>query len=81
MSTFGLSESKLICKSEHKATCVVSIDLFRSHIVCFRTMDALKLSVCDAIVSQKGSNGDGKQHFFGRGCILLALFAQKQPKG
>ena len=33
------------------------------------------------IVSQKGSNGDGKQHFFGRDYILLALFAQKYILG
>ena len=37
----------------------------------------LKLSMCDVIVSQKGSNGDGKLYFFGRDYVLLALFAQK----
>ena len=26
----------------------------------------LKLSICDVILSQKSSNGDGKQRFFGR---------------
>ena len=26
----------------------------------------LKLSVSDVIVGQKGSNGEGKEHFFGR---------------
>ena len=40
----------------------VSIRVFLSHFVRFRTMeyDVLKLSVSDAIVSQKGSNGEGK---------------------
>ena len=37
----------------------------------------LKLSIIDVIVSQKGSNGDGKLHLFGRDYILFALFAQK----
>ena len=36
----------------------------------------LKLSICDVIFSQKGSNGVGKLHFFGRGqyftCFLCA---------
>ena len=31
---------------------------------------ALKLSVDDAIVSLKGSHGDGKKHFFGRDYIV-----------
>ena len=36
---------------------------------------------CDVIVSQKGSSGDGKLHFFGLDYILLTLFAQKyEPK-
>ena len=40
-------------------------------------MLVLKLSVSEVIITQKGSNGDGKLHFFGRGYVLLALFAQK----
>ena len=36
-----------------------------------------KLSICDVIVIQKISTGDGKLHFFGRDYILLTLFAQK----
>ena len=38
---------------------------------------ALKLFIYDVIVSQKGSNGDRKLHFFGWGYILLTLSAQK----
>ena len=37
----------------------------------------LKLSICDVIGSQKGSNGDGKLHFFVLDYILLAFFVQK----
>ena len=44
-------------------------------------MEYVKLSICDVIVSQKGSNGDGKLHFFGRDYILLALVVKKIPLG
>ena len=37
----------------------------------------LKLSISDNIISQKGSNGDGKLHCFGWDYILLTLIAQK----
>ena len=40
-----------------------------------------KLSISDIIVSQKGSKGDGKLHFFGRDYVLLTLFAQKYILG
>ena len=50
--------------------------IFFSQIVCFRTMEYVRSSICDVIASQKGSNGDGKLHFFGRDYMLLALFAQ-----
>ena len=59
---------------------VVSVGLFLSQIVCFCTMEyqvVLKLSICPVIISQKGSNGDGKLHFFGWDYVLLTLFAQK----
>ena len=42
---------------------VVSIDLFFSHFVHFRTMEYVKTYysvLFDVIVSQKGSNGEGK---------------------
>ena len=42
-------------------------------------LEVLKLSISDIIATQKGSNGDGKLHFFGQDYILLALFAQKKP--
>ena len=48
----------------------------------------LKLSVSDVIVSQKGSNGDRKLHFFGRDydfnctlCTKLHLWAKIQSNG
>ena len=45
--------------------CIISLSicLFSFNGACY---DALKLSVGDIILSQKGSNGDGKLHFFGR---------------
>ena len=42
----------------------LSFCLFSCNGICF---DGLKLSASDIIVSQKGSNGDRKLHFFGRG--------------
>ena len=41
----------------------------------------LKVSISDVIVTQKGFNGDGKLHFYGRDYILLALFVQKTSLG
>ena len=53
--------------------------------VCFKR---LKLSVSDAIVSQKGSNGDGKLHFFRRDynftcslCAKILLWASVRYDG
>ena len=44
-------------------------------------MVVLKLSISDVIVSQKGSNGDGKLHFFGRdykGLYIYVLDTKEQ---
>ena len=45
--------------------------------VCF---DKLKLSVSDIIVTQKGSNGEGKLHFFGQDSYFtFSLLAKIHP--
>ena len=49
-----------------------------SQIVHFGTMEyvcwvVLKLSNCDVIVSQKGSSGDGKLHFYGWGYSVRVI--------
>ena len=45
--------------------------------VCF---DKLKLSVSDIIVTQKGSNGEGKLHFFGQDSnFTFSLCAKIHP--
>ena len=43
--------------------------------VCF---NVLKLSVSDALVSQKGSNGEGKLQFFGQDHNLYVLDTQEK---
>ena len=50
--------------------CSISLSncLFSYNGVCY---NILKLSIIDVIVSQKGSNGNGKLHFFGRDYIPL----------
>ena len=39
--------------------------------------DTLNLFVNDVIVGQKGSNGDGKLHFFGRNCNFTRCLCPK----
>ena len=53
------------CRLKKQSHWNISLSLcsFSYKGVCF---DKLKLSVSDVIVSLKGSNGDGKLHFFGQ---------------
>ena len=76
-SCFLLNQQFLPISSLHWIISL-SFCLFSYNGVC---QVVLKLSITDVIVSQKGSNGDGKLHFFGRDYILLALFAQKHIFG
>ena len=64
---------------------VVSIGLFLYHFSWFLCngvrFDVFKLSISDFIVSQKGSKGEEKYHFFGRGYILLSRLYSTVQKG
>ena len=47
---------------------------FKSVALIRKYQVILKLSISDVIVSQKGSNGDGKLHFFGLDKLLDTIF-------